>query len=77
MKSVYIRSFSGPYYSRIQTKYSQILRVSWYSVGMRENADQKNSEYGHFSSSESYSRKSILHCKSAIKNEYLMYMKIK
>ena len=37
VKSVYIRSFSGPY-----------------SVRKRENTDQKSSEYGHFSHSESY-----------------------
>ena len=38
MKSVRIRSFSGPYLVR-----------------MRENTDQKNSEYEHFSRSVSYS----------------------
>ena len=38
VKSVRIRSFSGPY-----------------SVRMRENADQKNSEYGHFSRSGHHS----------------------
>ena len=35
VKSVRIRSFSGPY-----------------SVRMRENKDQENSEYGHFSRSD-------------------------
>ena len=29
----------------------RILRISPYSVRMRENADQNNSEYGHFSHS--------------------------
>ena len=28
-----------------------ILRISPYLLGMRENADLKNSEYGHFSGS--------------------------
>ena len=37
LKSVRIRSFSGPY-----------------SVRMRENADQKNSKYGHFSRSAAW-----------------------
>ena len=37
MKSVRIRSIFGPYFP--------------YSVRMRENSDQKNSEYGHFSRS--------------------------
>ena len=39
-------------FSRIRTEYGEILRISAYSVRMRENADQKNSEYGHFSRSE-------------------------
>ena len=32
----------------IRTEYVEILRISPYSVRMRENADQNNSEYGHF-----------------------------
>ena len=40
VKSVRIRSFSGPYF---------------FAFRMRENTDQKNSEYGHFSRSDSYS----------------------
>ena len=35
-------------FSRIQSEYGEILRISPYSVRMRENADQNNSEYGHF-----------------------------
>ena len=35
-------------FSRIQTEYGAILRVSPYSVRMRENADQNNTEYRHF-----------------------------
>ena len=38
-------------FSRIRTKYGEILPNSPYSVQMRENTDQKNSEYGHFSRS--------------------------
>ena len=38
-------------FSRIWTEYFQILRISPYSVRMLENADQNNSEYGHFSCS--------------------------
>ena len=37
MKSVYIRSFSRPYFCIVP-----------YSVQMRENTDQKIIEYGHF-----------------------------
>ena len=35
-------------FSRIWTEYGKILRISPYSVRMRENADQTNSECGHF-----------------------------
>ena len=37
-------------FSRIWTEYGEgeMLRISQYSVRMRENTDQKNSEYGHF-----------------------------
>ena len=35
-------------FSRIPTEYGKILRISPYSVRMRENTDQNNSEYGHF-----------------------------
>ena len=34
-------------FSRIRTEYVS-LRVSPYSVQMREDTDQKNSKYGHF-----------------------------
>ena len=51
VKSVRILSFFWSTFSRIQTEYGEILRISPYSVRMRENADQKNSEYGHFSCS--------------------------
>ena len=39
-------------FSRIRNEYGEILRVSPYSVQMRENKNQKNTKYGHFSSSE-------------------------
>ena len=35
-------------FSHIWNEYREILRISPYSVRMRENADQNNSEYGHF-----------------------------
>ena len=38
-------------FSRIWTEYGEILRISPYSVRMRENMDQNNSEYGYFSRS--------------------------
>ena len=35
-------------FSRIRTEYGEIRSISPYSVRMWENADQNNSEYGHF-----------------------------
>ena len=40
VKSVSIRSFSGPYFP-IRTEYGGIPRISPYSARMRENRDQK------------------------------------
>ena len=52
LKSVRIWSFPGPYFfSRIRTEYREIQSIFPYSVRMRENTDQKISEYGHFSRS--------------------------
>ena len=34
-------------FSRIWAEYEEIRSISPYSVQMRENADQNNSEYGH------------------------------
>ena len=39
-------------FSRIWTKYGEILRISPCSVQMREKIDQRNSKYRHFSRSE-------------------------
>ena len=47
VKSVSTRSFCGPCFSRIWTEYRHFLCQSPYSVQMRENTGQKNSEYGH------------------------------
>ena len=38
-------------FSRIRAKYGEINSISSYSIQKRENKDQKNSEYGHFSRS--------------------------
>ena len=35
-------------FSRIWTEHGEILLIALYSVRMRENGDQKNSEYRHF-----------------------------
>ena len=39
-------------FSRIRTEYGEIRSISPYSVRIRENKDQNNSEYGHFSRSD-------------------------
>ena len=36
-----------PAFCRIWTEYGEILRMSPYSVRIRENMDQNNSKYGH------------------------------
>ena len=41
-------------FSRIWTEYSETRSISPYSVRMKENKDQKNSKYGHFSCSEGF-----------------------
>ena len=38
-------------FSRIRTECGQMWSISPYLVQMRENADQNNSKYGHFSGS--------------------------
>ena len=38
-------------FSRIPAEYGKIMSISPYLVQIRENADQNNSEYGHFSRS--------------------------
>ena len=38
---------------RIRTEYGEIRSIYPYSVRMQENADQNNSNYGHFSRSDS------------------------
>ena len=42
-------------FSCLRTEYGEMRSISPYSVRIRENADQKNSEYGHFSRSVSFS----------------------
>ena len=47
-KSVRIRSYFWSVFSCIWIEYEEILRISPYSVGMRQNVNQSNSKYGHF-----------------------------
>ena len=48
VKSVGIRSFSGPYIPAFRLNTDDILCITPYSGRIRENTDQKNSKYGHF-----------------------------
>ena len=50
VKSVRVWSFSGPYFPHSDSirRDTPYLRTSPYSVWMKENTDQKNSEYGTF-----------------------------
>ena len=49
-------------FSRIRTELGEVRSIYLYSVQIRENMDQKNSEYGYFSRSVSFM--------SVVKNYY-------
>ena len=51
MKSVQIWSFFWSVFSRIRTQYGNLWSKSAYSIRIRENTNQKNSVFGHFSRS--------------------------
>ena len=51
LKGIRIWSYSGPYFPTFGLNMETYF-VSQYSVRMRENTDQNNSEYGHFFCSE-------------------------
>ena len=51
-KKVFVFGVFWFVFSRIRTKNGEIQCISLYSVRMRENMDQNNSEYGHFLRSE-------------------------
>ena len=53
MKCPYSEFFLSVF-SRIRTKYGEILRISPYSIQIGENTDLKNSECGSFSRSEGF-----------------------
>ena len=61
VKSVLIQSYSGPHFpafglniSEYTLNISELLSSSPYSVQMRENTDQNNSEYSRFLHSETF-----------------------
>ena len=58
-------------FSHIWTKYREIPSIPRPSVRMRENTDQKNSEYGHFLRIELFHRTIVKLCK--IPQVYLIY----
>ena len=51
------KEFFWSIFSRIYTEYGEILPISLYSVQIRKNPDQKNSEYGHFPGSAKFLKK--------------------
>ena len=55
MKSVRVRSFSGPYIPAFGLNTERYP----YSVRLREKKDQKNSEYGNFSRSDNFLSKLV------------------
>ena len=52
-KCPYYDLFWSAFY-RIWTEYGEVLCISLYSVRMRENMDQNNSEYRHFLRSQQH-----------------------
>ena len=65
VKSVRIPRSSGPHFLafRLYTEGLCITRISPYSVRMRENPDQNNSEYGQFSRSREFWQRLLIACK--------------
>ena len=63
-------------FSRNQTEYGEIRNVSPYSVQMRKNTDQKNSEYRYFSRSVQCFMKSILFHESVILQDRKHFLKL-
>ena len=66
MKSVQIRSFSWSIFSCIWTEYGDLRSSSPCSVRIRENTDQKNSVFGHFSRSVRLQKKYPMLKKSSL-----------
>ena len=52
MKSICFRSYSGPYFRAFELNTESLLRITPYSVRMRENDGHNNSEYRHLLRSE-------------------------
>ena len=76
MKSVRIRSYSGPRFPTFElytVRYGVSLRIQ--SECGPENADQNNSEYGHFLLSDYLFRK-VKQVKVGLKNIIIFYFRI-
>ena len=56
-------------FSRIWTEYREIRSICKYSVQMRENTDQNNSEYEHLSSSEAYISEATVSCMKKLQKQ--------
>ena len=63
-------------FSLIRTEYGEIQSISPYSVQMRENVDQNNSEYGHFSRSDHFYTVNDVDCEKVdVKNLFFVMIK--
>ena len=49
VKSIPFPSYSGPHFPAFALNTKDMKYLTPYSLRMRENTDQNNSEYGHFS----------------------------
>ena len=65
-------------FSRIQTENGELRSISPYSVRMRENVDQNNSEYGHFWRSEQqcFSFFEVMICSLIYSFQFLVYIQL-
>ena len=79
VKCVQIRSFFWSIFSRIRTVYGEILRISPYSVRIRENTDQKKLRiWTHFTQCLSnYYFKKIVYYSEFNNSEYKYVGKLK
>ena len=70
VKSVQIQSIFWSVFSFIRTKYRDLRSKSPYSVRIQENADQTNSVFGHFSSSEEDETKKWIDFELVLSDDY-------
>ena len=57
-------------FSHIWTEYEKILSIFPYSVQMRQNTDQNNTDYGHFSRSASFQNSKNPSCINILRKNF-------